>query len=43
MTDIFGLGYGPGVCLACSYRRSDDAADWLAIDRMLGGDDGPDS
>lgn len=36
VSDAFGLGFGPGCCLACSYRRSEDAADWLAIDVKLG-------
>ncbi len=36
VSDAFGLGLGPGCCLACSYRRSEDAADWLALDVKLG-------
>ena len=36
VTDAFGLGYGPGVCLVCSYRRSELLAEWIAIDVVLG-------
>ncbi|MEE1767083.1 hypothetical protein PUR34_02495 [Streptomyces sp. JV185] len=33
--DDFGVGYGPGVCLVCSYVRSSDAAHGLALNQML--------
>lgn len=33
--DDFGVGYGPGVCLVCSYVRSSDAAHGLALNHML--------
>ncbi|MFJ5657497.1 hypothetical protein ACIQD5_29760 [Streptomyces microflavus] len=33
--DDFGAGYGPGVCLVCSYVRSSDAAHDLALNHML--------
>ncbi len=39
VSDAFGLGFGPGVCLACGYRRSEEVAEWLAIDLVLGRDD----